>query len=213
MKNNVLEVTMDDKFLNRMGPNLIRMLLGMSLILFGVLFLIGRYISSWFKFDFGHYTWPFLIIIPGILLFVASFAFESRKGMKLAAIGAGVSVSGIILLIQNTFDLYASWAYAWTLVFPTSFGITKWIYGSLRGLTDQTKSGLALTWTGLAIFVFGGFFFEQVIGISDLRYGSARIIWPGLLIVLGIILLLSSLIPRRYFLSGSLGDKSTDDQE
>jgi hypothetical protein len=194
---------MDDKFLNRMGPNLIRMLLGMSMILFGVLFLIGQYISSWFKFDFGHYTWPFFIIIPGCLLLVVSFAFESRTGMKLAAIGAGVGVSGIILLIQNAFDIYASWAYAWALVFPTSYGITKWIYGSLRGLTDQTKSGLALTGIGLAIFVSGGFFFELMIGLSDLRYGSARIIWPGLLIVLGIILLLSSLFPRRYVSSGS----------
>jgi hypothetical protein len=202
---------MDDKRIYRFGSNQIRMLLGLSLTVVGVLFLIGRTVSSWFDFDFGQYTWPLFIIIPGFLLFVASFGFQPRKGMTFAVIGGGVITTGLILLIQNTYDLYATWAYSWALVFPTSVGITRCLYGNVRGQEDQAKRGLTMAGIGLAIFVFGGFFFELVIGISDLRYGAAWLAWPGLLIGLGIVFLLSSLLPRRFFSSG--GSNGDDQKE
>jgi hypothetical protein len=188
---------MNDKPINQPNSNVLSLLLGASLILLGILFLIGRFVGTLFNFDFGHYTWPFFIIMPGLLMFLASFALERRRGITLAIFGGMVSMTGAILLIQNTFDLYASWAYAWALVAPTSIGLAKLIYGVLRGLEDQVKSGLNLTGIGFAIFVFGGVFFELVIGISGFQFGGAWLCWPALLIALGVVLLVSNLLPRR----------------
>jgi hypothetical protein len=187
------------------SSNIARTLVGAGLILLGILFLIGRYVGARFDIDFGHYTWPIFIIITGLFLFMGSFAFERRAGMTLAIVGGIVTTTGSILFFQNTFDLYATWAYAWALVAPTSIGLAKLIYGGLRGLGDQVKSGLKSTGIGLAIFVFGGFFFELGIGISGFRFGAAWLCWPGLLIGLGVVFLLSSFLPRRT--------NSSDDHE
>jgi hypothetical protein len=179
------------------NSNIARALVGAGLILLGILFLIGRYVGTWFDIDFGHYAWPFFIIIPGFLLFIASFAMERRAGITLAIFGGTVTTTGTILLFQNIFDLYATWAYAWALVAPTSIGLAKLVYGSVRDLKDEVKSGLNMAGIGLAIFVFGAFFFELGIGISGFRFGAAWLCWPALLIGLGIVLLLSNLLPRR----------------
>lgn len=53
-----------------------------------------------FHFNFGHYTWPFFIIIPGLVLFCTSLAFERRPGINLAIFGAMLTTTGILLLIR-----------------------------------------------------------------------------------------------------------------
>lgn len=196
---------MSDKLIS---SNTARTLVGTVLILLGILFLIGRYARARFDIDFGHYTWPVFIIVPGLLLFMASFAVERRAGITLAIFGGVVTTTGAILMIQNTFDLYGTWAYAWALVAPTSIGLAKLVYGGLRGLGDQVKSGLNLTWIGVAIFLFGAFFFELGIGLSGFRIGASWLCWPVLLIGLGIVLLLSSLLPRRIHPSSNNEEKT-----
>ena len=188
---------MNDKPTYKVDLNTVRLLVGAGLILLGILFLTGRYLGTRFNIDFGHYTWPFFVITPGLFLFVAAFMFERRAGIILAVIGVMVMMVGTILLVQNTFDLFASWAYAWSLVAPTSIGLAKLVYGSVRGLQDQVKSGMKFAGVGLAIFVVGALFFEVGIGISGFRFGAAWFCWPALLIGSGIALLLSSLLPRR----------------
>jgi hypothetical protein len=188
---------MNDKPSLKINSNIVSALLGAILILLGILFLIGRYVSDLFNFDIGHYSWPFFIIIPGLLMFLGSFLFERRAGIPMAIFGGMVTAAGGILLFQNIFDLYASWAYAWALIAPTSVGVAKLIYGTVRGLGDEVRSGLSLSGIGFAMFVIGGLFFEMVIGISGFGFGAAWQCWPGLLIGLGVILLLSNLLPRR----------------
>lgn len=182
---------------NKLNSNIVSTFLGAILILLGILFLLGRYVSALFNFDVGHYAWPFFIIIPGLLMFLVSFLFERQAGIPMAVFGGMVTAAGGILLFQNIFDLYASWAYAWALIAPTSVGIAKLIYGTVRGLGDEVRSGLTLSGIGFAMFVVGGFFFEMVIGISGFGFGAAWQCWPALLIGLGVILLLSNLLPRR----------------
>ena len=48
---------MNDKLTHKLNSNMISTLLGAILILFQILFLIGRYISAIFDFDIGHYAW------------------------------------------------------------------------------------------------------------------------------------------------------------
>jgi hypothetical protein len=188
---------MDNKPVFTLSSRIASSLLGAGLILLGILFLIGRYVRAVFNFDIGHYGWPLFIIVPGLLLFLSSFVFERRAGSTVAIFGGMVSMTGLVLLVQNTFDVFASWAYAWALVAPTSFGLAKLVYGALRGLGDEVRIGLNLTGIGLAMFVIGGFFFELVIGINGFRFGLSWLCWPALLIGLGVVLLLANLLPRR----------------
>ena len=182
---------------SKLGSNAVGTLMGAALILLGIAFLMGRFVISFFDFDFGHYTWPFFIIIPGALMFIGAFLLDARAGSTLAMFGGMVVTTGSILMIQNIFDLYASWAYAWALIAPTSMGLAKLVYGALRGLGDEVKSGLSLAGVGAVIFVAAGAFFELVIGLNGLRLNVSWLCWPVLLIGAGVITLIVNLIPRR----------------
>ena len=188
---------MSEKPINKLSSNLVSMLLGGGLILLGILFLFGRLVGDLFDFDIGHYAWPFFIITPGVLLFMVSFVLERKAGVTMAIFGGMLATIGAILLVQNTFDVYATWSYAWALVAPTSIGLAKFVYGALRSLGDEVKSGLKLIKVGLGIFFGAAFFFELVIGISGFRFGGAWYCWPVLLIGLGVVVLLSNFLSRR----------------
>ena len=188
---------MSNKSVNKPGSNLFTIFLGGGLILLGALFLLGRFVGYLFAFDIGHYAWPFFIIVPGLLMFLTAFFLERQAGVTLAMFGGMTIATGAILLIQNIFDVYATWSYAWALVAPTSMGLAKVIYGALCGLGDEVKSGLNLAGVGLGIFVFAAFFFELMIGVSGFGFRGAWYCWPTLLIGLGVVVLLASLLTRR----------------
>jgi cell wall-active antibiotic response 4TMS protein YvqF len=188
---------MNEKSIYKLSSKIGSPVLGAILILLGLMFLAGRYVSVTFKFDVGHYAWPFFIIVQGAFLFLTSFVVERRPGLAAAVLGAMLTTVGCILLVQNIFDIYASWAYAWALVAPTSVGLAKLAHGALRGMREEIRSGLALSGIGLAIFIIGAVFFELVIGINGFHFGAAWLCWPGLLIGVGVILVLSTLLRRQ----------------
>jgi hypothetical protein len=172
-------------------------LAGAILILLGIAFLMVRFILSVLDFNLGHYAWPFFIIIPGVLMFLGAFMLERQAGITLAMFGGMVTMTGSILMIQNIFDLYASWAYAWALIAPTSMGLAKLLYGALRGLRDEVKTGLTMAGIGAVIFLVAGAFFELIIDLNGFGLNVSWLCWPTLLIGGGIITLIINLIPRR----------------
>lgn len=188
---------MNDKPVIKLGSNMVGTLAGAILILLGIAFLVVRFILSIFDFDFGRYTWPLFIIVPGVLMFLSAFVLERQAGVTLAILGGMVTITGVILMIQNLFDLYATWAYAWALIAPTSMGLAKLLYGTLRGLGDEVKNGLAMTGVGAVIFVVAGAFFELIIDINGFGLNVSWLCLPTLLIGGGIITLIVNLIPRR----------------
>ena len=188
---------MNNKPVPKLDSNVVGTLMGAILILLGIAFLMGRFIISIFDFDFGHYTWPVFIIIPGVLMFLSAFILERQTGVTLAMFGGMVTMTGVILMIQNLFDLYATWAYAWALIAPTSMGLANLLYGALRGLGDEVKNGLAMTGVGAMVFVVAGAFFELIIDINGFGLNVSWLCWPTLLIGGGIITLIVNLIPRR----------------
>lgn len=188
---------MNNKPVTKLGSNMVGTLAGVILILLGIAFLMVRFIISVFDFDFGHYTWPLFIIVPGVLMFIGAFMLERQAGVTLAMFGGMVTMTGGILMIQNTFDLYATWAYAWALIAPTSIGLAKLLYGAARGMSDEVKSGLSIAGVGAVIFVVAGAFFELVIGLNGFGLNVSWLCWPTLLIGGGIITLIVNLIPRR----------------
>ena len=172
------------------GPDVGALVAGVALIGLGALFLIGQLLPL----DLGRYFWPFLIIVPGALLFLLALTRPGANSEGLAIAGSIVTMVGLLLLYQNSTGHWASWAYAWALVAPTSVGLGLIVYGAFKGRGGLVASGLRLAGIGGAIFLAGAVFFELVLGISGLGLGSLG--WPLLLIGLGVLLLLRALLRR-----------------
>jgi len=168
-------------------------LAGLLLIVLGVLFLIGEMINV----DVERLAWPFFVIAPGIFVFLFALGREDQAGERLAMVGSAVTMVGTILLFQNTFDYFQSWAYAWALVFPTSVGVGQIIYGSIKNRANMSATGRQRTVVGIIIFLVLAFFFEFVIGFSGRGIGLGGFGWPVVLIVVGAVLLVGGYVLDR----------------
>lgn len=155
-------------------------LIGLLLIGLGVLFLLGQV----FGVNLWAFFWPFFIIIPGLLFFVG-MVMGGKPAGPLAIPGSVVTMTGLLLLYQSITGHWESWAYAWALIFPTAVGIGLLINGVWSGIDKLVEGGRKWITSGVIIFVAGGVFFELLI----FHRGFGRIVWPGVLIALGIYLL------------------------
>jgi hypothetical protein len=167
--------------------------LGVLLIALGALFFVGQVVG----FEVGRFGWPFFVIIPGVAVFGVGLAAGGVAGERITPLGAAVTMTGIILLYQYAADHFESWAYAWTLVFPTAIGLGQMAYGALKGRSDMAVSGRRLTLIGVVLFAVAALFFELVVGISGFGFGLERFGLPLLLVIVGIVLLIGGLLFRR----------------
>jgi hypothetical protein len=158
--------------------------LGVFLIGLGLIFLVGYL----FDIRVEHYNWPFLVLVPGILLFGLGLFLSGSIGEAVAIVGSVTTMVGLLFFYQNTTGHWESWAYAWALVAPTGIGLGQVGYGLLKGQSASVKSGVRLVGLGLAIFVVAGAFFELIVGFSG--FGIGIMGWALLLIGLGLLLLL-----------------------
>jgi hypothetical protein len=177
---------MDNKLKNS-GFRPGNVLIGGLLILLGIVFLIGEL----FNIRIGQFIWPFFIIGPGVFLFLLSLMLDEESGKGLSGVGGLVTMVGLVLFFQNVTGYWATWAYAWALVAPTSIGLGMFSYGLLKGKADIRQEGWNVAKVGLAIFIVAAVFFELIVGLSG--FGLGRYGWPSLLIVLGIFLLFRNL--------------------
>jgi hypothetical protein len=166
---------------------------GGLLIAVGALFLAGNAAGV----DIGAVGWPLFIIVPGIILFATAFAIGGKAGSGPAVAGAIVTTVGLILAVQAATGLYATWAYAWALVAPTSVGLALVVYGTLVGERGLVKDGLPTLGVGLALFFGFGVFFEGVIGLSGERVAGLKAILPIGLVAIGVILVLGGVRRSR----------------
>lgn len=162
---------------------------GVILILIGVVYMLNEF----FNFNLGQYTWPFFVIVPGLLVFIFALTLKAETGKWFATVGSIIAMAGILLLYQNIFNHFESWAYAWSLLVPTGLGLGQIVFGSLKGLDEYAQAGKLNMKRGMTIFVIGFVFFELVIGISGFglsAIGLGKYTWPMLLIGLGLYVLL-----------------------
>ena len=170
------------------------MLLGAGLLFMGILLIAGRFLNI----PFSRFLWPFIFIVPGALVFLSAISSESKSGEGLSIVGGILGTLGIVFLMQSITGLWASWAYIWALVAPTSIGLSQMVYGNLKNRDTIAESGWRLTKIGLSIFAIGFFFFEVVLGISG--FGLARFglpVFPMILILIGAIVLARSFFRTR----------------
>ena len=165
------------------------MLFGAGLLFMGFILLAGRLLDI----PFGDFLWPFIFIIPGALVFLSALSSENSSGEGLSILGGILSVLGFVFLMQTITGFWASWAYIWALVAPTSIGLSQMVYGNLKKRDTIAASGLRLTKIGLSIFVAGFLFFELILGVSGFglaRYGLP--VFPMILIFAGALMLVRS---------------------
>ena len=165
--------------------------LGVVLVVVG-LFALGVVL---FGIDLTQYGWPLFVIIPGLTLLVVGFL---GGGQGASIPGGIVTMLGLLLAYSNSTGDWPSWAFAWSLIAP--FGIGLGIY--LQALRDRDlvalRRGRTLMFVGLLIFMIGFVLFESILGISDMDYGVfGKAALPGLLVVIGIILLVRSIQRSR----------------
>lgn len=169
------------------------LVIGVGLIGAGVLFLLGAVL----KFNIWSVLWPFFIIVPGLLFFVGMVA-SGKSGAPLAVPGSIITMVGLLLLFQSITGLWASWAYAWALIFPTGVGLGIAIAGVWGGNAQATRTGSVMAGIGFGIFVFFALVFELIFNISGFRIGTAgRIVLPAMVIGAGVLVLLLAFLPRK----------------
>lgn len=169
-------------------------LLGAGLLFMGIVLLAGRFL----RIPFGEFLWPFIFIVPGALVFLSAISSDSSSGEGLSILGGILSTLGLVFLIQTATGLWASWAYIWALIAPTSIGLSQMVYGNLKGRDTIAASGWRLTKIGLTILAVGFIFFELIIGISGFgldRFGLPK--FPMILIFLGAFMLVRSFLDNR----------------
>jgi hypothetical protein len=146
--------------------------------------------------DLTQNGWPLFILIPGLTLLVIGFlSFGSVATIP----GGIVTTLGLVLAYANSTGDWPIWAYAWALVIPGGIGLGMY----LQALRDRDqaalRTGRTLLFIGAMIFLIGFVLFESILGISGRDYfgpvGKAAL--PGLLIIVGIILLVRSIQRSR----------------
>jgi hypothetical protein len=166
------------------------MVLGGLFVLIGAVLLAGQFV----RFDIGHYGWPFFVIAPGILILVVALTARGAIGEGLAIVGSIVTVSGLILLVQDATAHYESWAYAWALVFPGAIGLGMVLYGLTARRPGNVRSGTRLVGIALVIFLLGAAFFEGIVGISGYQLDHrAGVVLGVLIIAVGAVMLVLNL--------------------
>src|SRR5215217_5520187 len=178
---------------NAVPDNMPALIFGVLLVSVGGFLLLTRLTDL----ELGASAWPVWIVVPGLVLLLASFAIPPRAGLGLAIPGAIVTAVGLILWVQETYDAYGTWAYAWALVVPTAPGVAMLLYGAARGDRALARDGVRTTLIGLALFVGLALFFEGVVGISGTPIAAFEELLPFAAIGVGALLVASSVIDGR----------------
>jgi len=165
--------------------------LGIVLVVVG-LFALGMVV---FGIDLTQYGWPLFVIIPGLTLLVVGFL---GGGAGASVPGGIVTALGLVLAYQSSTGDWASWAFAWALIAPGGVGLGLY----LQALRDRDpvmlRRGRTLMFIAAMIFMIGFVFFESILGISGMDYGVfGKAALPGLLVVIGLILLVRSIQRSR----------------
>jgi hypothetical protein len=139
---------------------------GLALVGLGALFLVAQL----FGFGFWGLAWPLFVLLPGVSLFYLVRALG--KGAAILTVPASVLTTlGILLLYQNTFNHWTSWAYAWSLVLPGSLGLGIAFFGDLTRRPNAARIGEGMAKVGAGLFLAGAVFFELFLNISGLVPG------------------------------------------
>jgi hypothetical protein len=169
--------------------------LGAILVLVGA----GWYVLRELRIDpfaaIADAGWPFFVIIPGVVMLIASLVRTPPHGVGLAIAGSIVTTVGAVLFYQQATGNWESWAYAWALVGPGAAGLGMVAYGLIFGQRDLLATGARLIAIAAAIFVAGYWYFETIFatGRAPLDLGQW---WPVVVVGAGLLALVAGFLGR-----------------
>lgn len=174
---------------NREGLSRGTLIIGMLLVALGIVFLVASLLGR----NVIGLWWPLFVIAVGLLFFVPLLLHESAWG-AFAIPGSLITVTGLVLLFQNLFNAWETWAYAWALVAPFAVGLGLYIFGAHAGQRQLKDAGGVVMRVGLILFLVFGFLFEGILGVSGRLW--LRLVWPVLLILFGLWIILRPTLSR-----------------
>ncbi len=157
---------------------------GAILILVGGLLFAAQIMPELLPDFWQIFSWPWIIIGIGLVLFVLGAAL-GEPGMAVPA--TIVSGLGGILAYQWYTGDWQSWSYIWTLI-PGFVGLGIVLMSLLGGDASVKDGGTLVFISFIMTAVFGSFF--GAIGMAG-RY------WPVLLILLGVVLMVRSFFNKK----------------
>ena len=166
---------------------------GTLLIAFGLLSLASQLFHNVVNWS---YLWPLTIILFGCLFFAGMF-LGGRQVSGLAVPGTIITGIGLMLFYQNISSNWESWAYSWTLI-VVLVGLGIFVMGMYGRDEGQKHAGFRVMKIGFILFVVFGAFFEMIFSM-DRSLGFRGLLFPSLLILLGIYLI----VRRLGILGGS----------
>ena len=144
----------------------------------GILFAAATY--YWVSFQPETFSWAWIILGLGLqFLIVAIFSAVASLSIP----GTILSAIGTILFLQHRTGDWASWSYVWPLVL-TGIGLS-FMVAYLLGLRSKS-----LLWVGV-YFVMISLLFFYIFAAFFARGSALLSYWPGTLIILGIIILVT----------------------
>lgn len=160
---------------------------GLLLIGLGLVFLLGQFLPG----NPMSILWPLFIIAAAALFFLGAAA-GGKATSALVVPGSVLAMLGLIFLVQAIFGIWATWAYAWTLLIVAA-GIGLSIFGVLGEVQQLRVVGRVVMLLGLVLFFVLGMFFEAIFSLSGAR-SLGGVLWAVLFILVGAALLLG---PQR----------------
>jgi hypothetical protein len=159
---------------------------GLLLVLLGLAFLTWQLAPQWVSQYVGEFTWPWLIIGLGVAFLLAGLV--TRTGGFLIP-GSIISGIGGLLYYQNTTGDWVSWSYAWTLI-PGFVGLGLLLSGLIDPVERSTiRPGLIMFGISVSVFMIFWSLFH-----ANLSFG---LVWPVVLILVGLGILAQSFFKRR----------------
>jgi hypothetical protein len=168
---------------------------GAVLMVIGLAIVAGRIVDVELENVIGEQTWPFFVIVPGLVLLVAAIIPRPPDGLGFAIAGSIVTSVGVILLFQANTDAWASWSYVWALI-PGAAGLGMAGYGLLTRRRELIGKGVRLAVIAAVLFVIGAWYFETWYATGDVPVDAASW-WPIVLIGVGAFIAIRALLGDR----------------
>lgn len=170
-----------------------RLAFGIVLVALGILWLVAEYtdldVATW---------WPLFVMAPGVVFLGAALASNGGRRTGLLVTSFQFLGLGALLWFQVTTELWATWAYAWALLWPGSIGLAVWLGGRLADDPDTAAGGRRTAIVGAVMFLVGFVFFEGIVGVSGGPIADVGdYVLPIAVILLGGFVLVPALRRRR----------------
>ena len=178
------------------------LVLGAILIVVGLVAVAGRSAGVDLPAIIGEQTWPFLVIVPGLVLLGAAFTRTPPEGLGFAIAGSIVTTVGAILLYQANTATWENWAYVWALI-PGAAGLGKAGYGLLTGSRELVVDGARMAAIAGVLFAVGWWYFGTLFATGRGPI-DASTWWPIALIVVGVAIASRALVGTRARQTGGI---------